>query len=140
MSGDINNGIVSGRLVRDPELKSTNNGKVFCRFTIASNKVRYNKDTRDKTETAGFYECVAWGKLAEVIGDHLKKGAKVAVEYSLDFQSWTDAEQKKRSKVELNVTQIHFLSAKQGGESGAGNAPQNDGPPAGSLSDDDIPW
>ena len=149
MANDINRVILVGRLTRDPELKSTNSGSYFCRFTLASNRSIYRKD-QDPKEEVGFFDCVAWGKQAEVISKYVQKGRRVGIDGSLRFSSWENAEGKKQSKVEVFVENFQFLDPK-----GADRAPTQSfdddmamgavksTPSAGdidTMSDDDIPF
>ena len=101
---DINNVVLVGRLTQDPELKMTKNNKEFCRFSIASN--------RDK-ETVGFYDCVAWGKTAEIIAKHLSKGRRIGVTGSLWYSSWKRDDGKTASKVEIMVNMFQFLDSEK---------------------------
>jgi len=108
MANDINKVILVGRLTRDPELRSTPSGSYLCRFTLASNRTIFQKDGENKEE-AGFFDCIAWGKLAEVISKYAQKGRRVGVDGSLRFSSWDNAEGKRQSKVEIYVENFQFL-------------------------------
>ncbi|MDH5719985.1 MAG: single-stranded DNA-binding protein [Spirochaetia bacterium] len=132
MANDINRVVLVGRLTRDPELKSTNTGNYFCRFTLASNRSFYKKegDNRELKEEVGFFDCVAWGKLAEIISKYLQKGRRLGVDGSLRFSSWENTEGKKQSKVEVFVENFQFLDAKGEGSS--------TGSPSQSSSVDDL--
>lgn len=150
---DINRVVLVGRLTRDPELKSTSTGSFYCRFTLASNNSIYNRETKESREEVGFFDCVAWGGLAEVISKYVTKGRRVAVDGSLRFSSWEDSEGKKQSKVNVKVDNFQFLESKPQGAGtsyDAGqNVPMSDfpsemAPPQGSGSDafgaDDVPF
>lgn len=145
MASDINRVILIGRLTRDPELKATNGGKNFCRFSLASNRSIYNRDTQQSRDEVGYFDCVVWGKMGEVIHKYKQKGDRICVEGNLRWSSWEGTDGKKLSKVEINVETFQFLDARRDG------APaQSDGPPAepaegsgtygGGLSEDDIPF
>ncbi len=146
MASDINRVILIGRLTRDPELKSTNSGNYFCRFSLASNRNVYNKQSGESRDEVGFFDCIAWGKSAETIHKYLQKGRRICVEGSLRWSSWEGTDGKKQSKVEINVEGFQFLDAKQDG----GGSMRDTGPsePSGSaahfdtgaMSDDDIPF
>ena len=112
MSNDLNRSILVGRLVREPELRSTNSGSYLCRFTLASNRTIFVKDG-DNKEEVGFFDCVAWGKLAEVIAKYAQKGRRVGVDGSLRFSAWDNAEGKRQSKVEIFIENFQFLDVKQ---------------------------
>lgn len=150
MASDINRVILIGRLTRDPELKSTNNGSYFCRFSLASNRNIYNRQTGESRDEVGFFDCVAWGKSAETIHKYLQKGRRICVEGNLRWSSWEGTDGKKQSKVEISVEGFQFLDAKQDGSgpAGAGGtrdsaAPEGAGAAhfdSGAMSDDDIPF
>ena len=68
----MNNVTLMGRLTRDPELKYSQAGKAYCRFTVAVNR-DFNKDEAD------FINCLAFGKTAETIAEWLGKGRRIAL-------------------------------------------------------------
>ena len=111
MSTDINSITIIGNLVRDPELKTTPNGATLVNLSLAVNHV-YVKEG-EKTETAHFFDCVVWGKKAEVVEKYCKKGNRLAVSGRLEQQRWKDADDKPRSKVIINVQDFQFLTPKQ---------------------------
>mgnify|MGYP000095923560 FL=1 len=140
MANDINRVILIGRLTRDPELKSTGSGVHFCRISLASNRIIYNRQTGESRDEVGFFDCIAWGKSAETIHKYLQKGRRICVEGNLRWSSWEGTDGKKSSKVEINVEGFQFLDAKQGEgtkeSEPQGSAAHFDGP----LNDDDIPF
>lgn len=142
MASDINRVILIGRLTRDPELKTTNGGNSFCRFSLASNRNIYNRQTQESRDEVGFFDCVAWGKGGEAIHKYLQKGRRICVEGNLRWSSWKNADNKTQSKVEINVEAFQFLDAKQ--DSGAQESPPENSGAAhydnGSVSEDDIPF
>ena len=121
MANDLNRVVLVGRLTRDPELRSTNSGSYLCRFSLASNRTVFQKDAENREEV-GFFDCVAWGKLAEVISKYTQKGRRVAVDGSLRYSSWENNEGKRQSKVEVFVENFQFLDSK-GSYDSAGGAP-----------------
>ena len=146
MANDINRVILVGRLTRDPELKSTNSGSYFCKFSLASNRTIYKKDA-DPVDEVGFFDCVAWGKLAEVISKYVQKGRRVAVDGSLRWSSWENSEGKKQSKVDIFVENFQFLDPKGGQSEGAPSGSASEVPMSvisddheNPFSDDDIPF
>ena len=119
---DVNRVVLIGRLVRDPELKSTNTGTYFCKFTLASNRTISQKEGEKKDEV-GFFDCIAWGKLAEVISKYTQKGKRVSVDGSLRFSSW-EHEGRKQSKVEIYVENLQFLeSSRSAGDNHVESSP-----------------
>ncbi len=147
MASDLNRVILIGRLVRDPELRYTPNGAAVANFSIATNRT-YTVNN-EKKEQASFFNCVAWGKLGELIVQFSKKGNRLCVEGRLQQRSWDDPNGGgKRSVVEIVTENIQFLSPR---ESSSGDIqidiPANDhsmqAPPEidnNPFSDDDIPF
>lgn len=132
---DINRIVIVGRLTRDPEVKSTNKGTYISRFTIASNRYVYNKETGEGRNETGFFDCVAFGRTAETIGKYLTKGSRIALDGSLRWSSWETGDGKKNSKVEISADSFQFLDIKSNTES----TQQDTTTPAYSGDDEDIP-
>lgn len=111
MAGDLNRVTLIGRLVRDPELRYTQGGAAIGNFSIANNR-SYTTNSGEKREEVSYFDCVAWGKLGEIIVEHCKKGRRIAVEGRLQQRRWEDQNQNKRSKIEIVVDNFQFLDAK----------------------------
>lgn len=90
-----------GRLVRDPEVKQTNNTKLG-KFSVGFNDP-YNKDK------SNFIDCVVFGKTAEIIGEHLGKGDPILITGRIQQDNWEDKEGNKRSKIVLLVERFSFV-------------------------------
>ena len=110
MANDINKTILVGRITRDPELKETSGGTKICKISLASNK-SYTSNG-EKKESVGFFDCVIFGKLAEIMKEYGTKGKQIIVDGSLNYSSWDDAEGKKRSKIEIAVENFQFIGSK----------------------------
>lgn len=141
MASDVNAYFVTGRFTKDPELKSTNSGTYFCRFSLASNYWRKQGD--GGSEQANFFDCIAWGKLAENIHKYFVKGQKIHISGELRWSSWEGQDGKKHSKIELQVQSFQFMGKK--GEGSQNNSDQSTTPdPAAAATfgggDDDIPF
>lgn len=109
----MNMTIISGNLTRDPELMETQNGVAYCKFTVAVNGESTGTDGNRPTY---FYSCTAWKGRAENIGKYLKKGSKVLVKGEMQSRSYEDKDGVKRTAWDLLVSNIEFLSTKQGGD------------------------
>ena len=98
-----------GRLTRDPELKYSQSGKAFCKFSVAVTR-EYNRDEAD------FINCVAWDKRAETIAEYLRKGRRVALQGRLSVRSY---EQNGETKwiTEVIVDKFDFIDTTSGGSS-----------------------
>ncbi|MDH5717435.1 MAG: single-stranded DNA-binding protein [Spirochaetia bacterium] len=118
MANDLNRVVLVGRLTRDPELRSASTGNYFCRLTLASNRAYYKKEG-DLKEEVGFFDCVAWGKLAEIISKYTQKGKRIAVDGSLRQNTWENSEGKKQSRVEVLIENFQFLDAKSSESKGS---------------------
>ena len=108
MSDGLNRVMIIGNVGREPELRFTANGAAVTTFSVAVNR-RFN----DKDETEWF-SCVAWAKLAEVLGEHLGKGRKVYVEGRLQTRSWDGPDGAKKYRTEVVASQVLFLDRAQG--------------------------
>ncbi|MGA2355785.1 MAG: single-stranded DNA-binding protein [Terriglobales bacterium] len=157
----VNKVILIGNLGKDPEMKYTQGGMPVAKFSIATNERFKDKEGnwQDRTE---WHNIVAFQKLAEIIGQYLKKGGKCYIEGSLRTGSWDDKETgKKMYKTEIVANDLVLLSGRGegggGGEysggsrgiasSSSGNsfdqsAPEPEHAPVGSspITDEDIPF
>lgn len=134
MASDLNRVLLIGNLTRDPEQKQTQNGKQYCKFSIANNRT-YTVDGT-KNEDTSFFNCVAFGRLSEIIVQYCQKGKQVAIEGRLTQRSW-DSQDGKKSIVEITVENLQLLGGKR--DSGSGNDYRNEGPPkAGHGYDQDM--
>jgi len=108
---NINKVILVGNLTRDAELKDTNGGQPMATFGLATNRVWITRDGK-KQSSSEFHECVAWGKLAEICGQHLKKGKLIYIEGHLKTRSWENEEGQKRFRTEIVVNDMIMLEKK----------------------------
>ena len=113
---DINKAIVVGRLTREPELRRTKTGLAIMELGIAVNDSRKNQQTGEWEEYANFLDCVMIGDRAEKIAPMLSKGQKVCIEGKLHWSQWESKDGSKRSKVEIIVDQIEFMSKRDEGQ------------------------
>lgn len=107
MANDLNRVMLVGRLVKDPELRHTPSGTSVANFSIANNK-SYTKEG-EKTEHVSYFECIAWGKLGEIIAQYCKKGKRVGIDGRLQQRSWQDGDGNTRYKVEVVAENFQFL-------------------------------
>ncbi len=107
---NLNRASIIGNCTRDPEMRYIPNGQGVTSFSVATNR-RWSKDGEDKEETE-FHNIVAWGKLAEIAHQLLKKGARVYVEGRLQTRSWEGQDGVNRQKTEIIAESIIALSPK----------------------------
>lgn len=108
----INKVLVTGNLTRDPELKQSAGGTAILRFGVAVNDRRKNSQTGEWEDVPNFVDCVMFGSRAEALSRYLAKGSKVAVEGKLRYSSWEDKDGGRRSKLEVVVDELEFMSGK----------------------------
>ncbi len=112
MSRGLNKVLVIGNLGRDPEMRYTPTGRPVASFTIAATRVWQSADGIRHEETEWF-NIVAWGSLAEICNDNLKKGSQVFVEGRLQTRRWEDSSGKKHFATELVAQEIILLGVNQ---------------------------
>ena len=134
----VNKVILIGRLGRDPEAFNTTTGKVVSTFSLATDR-RYTNEQGEKVEETEWHNCVAYGKVAEVINKFLKKGREVYVEGYLRTREFTGKDGVRRFKTEVivNVMQMVGSATQQSESAPAHPAPRQSATPA---SSDDIPF
>ena len=112
----INRVIVSGNLTRDPELRATASGISVLGFGVAVNDRRKNQQTGEWEDYPNFIDCTMFGARAESVSKFISKGSKVAIEGKLRWSQW-EHEGQKRSKIEIIVEEIEFMSRVEGMQS-----------------------
>ena len=104
----MNRVLLTGRLTRDPELRSTASGKHVTQFTVATNE--YVGNGKERSE---YHNVVTWEKLAEICGRYLGKGQQVAVEGRLQTRSWDDDRGQRHWKTEVVANHVEMLSGRR---------------------------
>lgn len=125
----INRVIISGRLTREPEIRSTASGMPVLGFGVAVNDRRKNQHTGEWEDCPNFIECTMFGARAESVSRFLDKGSKVSIEGKLRWSQWETKDGQKRSKIEVIVDELEFMSSRNdsssygGGHTGGYSAP-----------------
>ncbi len=104
--GGLNRSILAGRLTADPETRYTDKEVAVTSFSLAINWKNKNGNGVD------FINCVAWGNLAKICGEYLKKGRMVAVEGRLQIKSYKDKKGQNRTSTEVVVENMQMLDSK----------------------------
>lgn len=126
----INKVILLGRLVREPELRYTQNGIAVCNFTLAVDRAYSNGSEKE----ADFIDIVVWNKPAENTAKYMAKGKQCAVEGRLQIRSYEGNDGQKRWRTEVVANQVEFLgggSKKQESQGGFETHGQQVDAPAG---------
>lgn len=111
----INRVIISGNLTRDPELRQTSSGTNVLSFGVAVNDRRRNPQTGEWEDYPNFIDCTMFGARADALSRYLSKGTKVAIEGKLRWSQW-EREGQKRSKIEVIVDELEFMTSRGKGE------------------------
>ena len=113
MPHTLNRAEVIGYLGQDPDLRYTSAGTAVANLSVATDE-SYEKDdeTVDRTE---WHRITCWDSLAEVVSEHLQKGARVYVAGTLQTRSWDDRDGNERRTTEINAADVIFLGTKGGG-------------------------
>lgn len=106
----INRVNITGNLTRDPELRATAGGTQMLAFGVAVNDRRKNTQTGEWEDVPNFVDCIVFGSRAEAVSRFISKGSKVAIEGKLRYSAWENKEEQRRSKLEVIVDEIDFLS------------------------------
>ena len=145
----INRVLISGNLTRDGELRTTGSGMTVLTFGVAVNDRRRNPQTGSWDDYTNFIDCTMFGNRAQSLAGYLTKGTKVAIEGRLRWSQW-ERDGQKRSKIEVIVDNLEFMSSRNSGasmgESNYSRPAQSYNPaPAPSITsssvyDEDIPF
>ncbi len=136
----MNKVFLLGRLVRDPEIRTTQSGKMVTTFTLAVDRFGGGKDN-----SADFISIVTWEKLAENCGNSLTKGQRAMVEGRLQIRSFDGKDGQKRWVTEIIAQSVEFLDRRSAAPATAtadGNVPHDAAAQFGQdvAPDDEIPF
>ena len=105
----LNHIVIMGRLVRDPEYKTTGTGLSVTNFSVAVDRDFPGQSGEKETD---FIDCVAWRKTAEFITKYFRKGSMIALSGRLQIRGWTDKDGNKRRTAEVVADNAYFGSTK----------------------------
>lgn len=136
MARGFSKAIITGNVVRDPELRATSGGTQVCSFSVA---VNYNYvQNGEKKEQVSYINCSAWGKAGEIIAQYAKKGTGILVSGRLSQRAFEDKTGAKRSATEIVVEDFNFLSGTNENSSSRSFAPASNNEST-DIVPDDIP-
>ncbi|MBR2140342.1 MAG: single-stranded DNA-binding protein [Phascolarctobacterium sp.] len=115
----MNKIVLLGRLVRDPEVRYTQNGKVVATFTLAVDRPFAGEDGKRE---ADFIGCVIWGKPAELLGNSVGKGQRLLIDGRIQNRSYEAKDGSKRYVTEVICNGFEYIEKKgENGSTGAGD-------------------
>ena len=135
--GTVNKVILVGRLGADPELKYTPSGQARASFNLATNAI-WKDQEGNQQERTDWHRITAWGKLAEIMGEWLKKGSYVYLEGRLQTRSYEDTNGVKKYITEVVASDMEMLGRK--GEAGGGAKTDLDAEIPPQEEEDDLPF
>jgi single-strand DNA-binding protein len=153
MAKSVNKVILLGNVGKDPEIRATGSGTAVASFSIATSE-RFKDKTGNWQDRTEWHNLVAYQRLAEIVRDYVKKGAKLYVEGRLQTSSWDDKTTgQKKYRTEIIVNDLSLLSGRgEGGETAGGGysrgntasfdqrGPSEEFSQSMEITDDDIPF
>jgi single-strand DNA-binding protein len=153
MAKSVNKVILVGNLGKDPEVKFTPSGTPVAKFSLATNE-RYKDKAGEWQDRTEWHNIVAWQRLAEIVGEYVKKGSKIYIEGRIQTSSWEDKQSgEKKYRTEIVANDLVLLSGRGEGD-GEGRSSRGSSTPASSdqrahhadephpaeITDEDIPF
>lgn len=126
----MNKVILVGRLGGDPETRYTPNGKMIARFSLATSEKFTDKTTGERRDETQWHRIEAWGKLADICSQYLRKGNRIFVEGKLVYRKWQDSSGTNRTAANIRMLSMQMLDGKQA----------NNGTQTNAYEDEDIPF
>ena len=111
----VNKVILVGNLGADPETRYMPNGDAVANIRLATTESWKDKASGEKKEITEWHRVVFYRKLAEIVGQYLKKGSAVYVEGRIRTRKWQDKEGQERYTTEIEATEMQMLGGRSGG-------------------------
>lgn len=125
MARGVNKAILVGNLGRDPEIRYSPSGAAVANVNIATTDSWKDKNTGEQQERTEWHRVVFFGRLAEVVGEYLKKGSQVYVEGRIQTRKWQDKEGNDRYTTEIVANEMQMLGGRGGGSGGGGGSSED---------------
>lgn len=146
MARGVNKVILVGNLGKDPEVRYMPSGSAVANITLATTESWKDKQTGDMQERTEWHNVAFFNRLAEIVGEYLKKGSQVYVEGKLRTRKWQDKNGNDRYTTEIVASEMQMLGGRGGGSTEfSSNAPKAAKPEVATATadgefDDDIPF
>lgn len=108
----VNKVILLGNLGKDPEMRYSPSGVAVARFSIATSDKWRDRQTNEQKERTEWHNIVCFQRLAEIVGEYLKKGSKVYIEGRLQTDSWEQEDGQKRYRTEIHARELQMLDSR----------------------------
>lgn len=119
-SRGVNRVTIIGNLGQDPKVRYTSTGKPVVNITVATSEVWKDKSTGQEVSETEWHKCVAFGNLAEIAGEHLKKGSQVFLEGKIKTRKWQDQSGQDRYTTEIVFDEMQMLGKPNAQNQGQG--------------------
>lgn len=149
MARGVNKVILVGNLGKDPEVRYMPSGGAVANVTLATSEQWKDKQSGEQKERTEWHNVVFYQRLAEIVGEYLKKGSQIYVEGSLRTRKWQDKSGNDRYTTEIVASDMQMLGGRggSGGASFGGGGDKSSAPAGGGdegrfdeAFDDDIPF
>ena len=117
MSRGINKVILIGNLGADPDMRSLPSGDQVANLSLATTEGWNDRQSGERREKTEWHRIVAFGRLAEIIGQYCRKGSKIYIEGRLQTRKWTDSQGIEKYTTEIVANDMQMLDSRSGGES-----------------------
>lgn len=111
----VNKVILVGNLGQDPEIRYMQNGKAVANLSMATSETWKDQQGQQQEKTE-WHRVIAFDKLAEIIGEYVKKGSKIYCEGKLQTRKWTDQQGVERYSTEIVISEMQMLDSKPQGQ------------------------
>jgi single-strand DNA-binding protein len=115
---------IIGRLGKDPELRTFNDGTAVANLSVATSEKWKDKQTGEQKEQTEWHRVVLTARLAEIAGQYLRKGSLAYFEGKLQTRKYTDQQGIERYQTEIRCDQMRLLSGRDDQQQGGAPAPQ----------------
>ena len=115
MARGVNKVILVGNLGRDPESRYTPRGAAGANITVATTDSCKDKTSGDQQERTEWHRVVFFNRLAEIVGEYLKKGSQIYLEGRLQTRKWQDQSGQDRYTTEIVASEMQMLGSRSGG-------------------------
>lgn len=115
MARGVNKAIIVGSVGKDPDIRYTGDGKAIANMSVATSEQWKDKQTGEKKEKTEWHRISAFGKLAEIIGEYVRKGQQVYIDGRLQTRKWQGQDGKDRYTTEIVANDMQMLGGKPSG-------------------------
>jgi len=150
MARGVNKAIIVGNVGQDPEVRYMPSGSAVAEVSVATSEQWKDKQSGEKQERTEWHRVTFFGRLAEIVGEYVRKGSQIYVEGSIRTEKWQDKQGQDRYTTKIIANEMQMLGGRTGGstsfqQDAPSQAPAQSAPaaaPAGSSADfdDDIPF